>query len=79
MRISVLLFASAREAVGSASVEVALPASATVSDVLREPRLAGLAGLAPSLRFALNEEFARPEAPLREGDVVALLPPVSGG
>ena len=28
---------------------------------------------------AVNERFAEPSTPLAEGDVLALLPPVSGG
>jgi molybdopterin synthase sulfur carrier subunit len=31
------------------------------------------------LRVALNNDFARWDAPLREGDDVALIPPVAGG
>ena len=32
-----------------------------------------------SILFALNSEFTRPEAPVRDGDELAFLPPVSGG
>lgn len=33
----------------------------------------------PSLRVAVNEEFASPDHPLHSGDEVALLPPFGGG
>lgn len=32
-----------------------------------------------AMQFAVNEEYALPEDPLAAGDVVALIPPVSGG
>lgn len=32
-----------------------------------------------STLFALNSEFARPDAPVKDGDEVAFFPPVSGG
>lgn len=31
------------------------------------------------IAVAVNHEFAKPDAPIREGDEVALMPPVSGG
>ena len=31
------------------------------------------------VRAALNDEFAKPDAPLRDGDRVAFLPPMAGG
>jgi molybdopterin converting factor small subunit len=38
-----------------------------------------LSGRMATVRVAQNERFAKPEAPLAEGDVLALIPPVSGG
>ncbi|MBL9111383.1 MAG: MoaD/ThiS family protein, partial [Myxococcales bacterium] len=32
-----------------------------------------------SVRIAKNERFAKPDEALHEGDVIALVPPVSGG
>ena len=32
-----------------------------------------------SILFSLNSEFARLDAPVRDGDEIAFLPPVSGG
>jgi molybdopterin converting factor small subunit len=38
-----------------------------------------LAGILPSCRFAVNQDLAEEEQAVREGDEVALVPPVSGG
>jgi molybdopterin synthase catalytic subunit len=81
MRITVRLFGSAREATGARDLSVELPAGARVGD-LRE-RVASdhpaLGRLGPRLRAARNLELVGEEEPLRDGDEVAFLPPVSGG
>ena len=79
MRIEVLLFAQARERVGKRSLSVSLPSGAAVREVLAAAPLKPLAPLAGGLRFAVNERFSSADTALREGDVVALLPPVGGG
>jgi molybdopterin synthase catalytic subunit len=42
----------------------------------RYPEMADLAG---SLMYAVNAEYVTPDQPLRAGDELALIPPVSGG
>jgi molybdopterin converting factor subunit 1 len=81
MRIEVLCFAGARDVVGSSSVALALEPGTTVEGAVAilASRHAGLAAYLPALRTAVNEEFAPGTQLLREGDVLALLPPVSGG
>jgi molybdopterin converting factor subunit 1 len=81
VRVQVLLFASAREAAGCASETLELPEGATVADARealsrKHPRLRPAW---PSVRFAVGERFAAPEQRLETGDVLALVPPVSGG
>jgi sulfur-carrier protein len=82
MRIKILYFAAVREIVRCDEEQIELPPD--VCDVARfvawiaEARPA-LASHLPSLRIARNEEFAAATAPLGEGDVLALIPPVSGG
>lgn len=80
MRLSVRLFASAREAVGSSKIDLELPRDANVGTligVLRNeyPLLATL----PELVISVNYEYAPADRPLDERDEVALIPPVSGG
>lgn len=81
MNVRVQLFAVAKELAGSDSVEVSVDDQATVSQ-LRTALGERLPALAATLRLclvAVNAEFAADAQPLHPGDVVALLPPLSGG
>ena len=83
MRVTVRLFASLREVIGSDALveEFATPGVtvATLRARLSEthPKLGPLLG---SVAIAVNEEYVvRPETALRDGDTIALIPPISGG
>lgn len=81
MLTRVLLFASLREAAGARELVVELPAPVTVAE-LRSRLVADHPRLAPLLQgaaAAVNEEYVPGDHALAEGDVVALIPPVSGG
>jgi molybdopterin converting factor small subunit len=77
--ITVRLFASLRESVGSERVSLALPQSTPVGAVWGH--LPAILDEHPphGLRYALNHEWTSPAATLRDGDEVALILPVSGG
>ena len=80
MRVVVRLFASYREAAGVGRSEIELPPGATVKDAIaqivgRHPLIAE----GRSVVIALNREYVDGDAPLHDGDEVALIPPVSGG
>lgn len=80
MRVRALFFAAYREWAGSDSLDADLRAGATVADLVAEVRRApGLDRLPEAPVVAVNEEYARLDHRLREGDEVAFLPPVSGG
>jgi molybdopterin converting factor subunit 1 len=82
VRVTILYFAVLRELVGLEREEVVLPAELDRVGRLAawlERRHAGLAGRLNAVRFAVDEEFAAEAHPLREGAVVALIPPVAGG
>jgi molybdopterin converting factor subunit 1 len=79
--MTVLLFARARDVIGSDRILLAGPTPASVGELRRQlmqqyPRLAGLAERSA---FAVNDEFADDEARIPSGAEIALLPPVSGG
>lgn len=81
IRVRLLLFAVLRDITGNAESDLVIRNGSTAGDVwqqLRErhPELAGYA--APPMT-AVNMEYVSPDAPLREGDELAFIPPVSGG
>jgi len=81
MQVRVRFFGPARELLGNEEVEMTLPDGATLV-ALRERLSAicsSLCALLPRCRFAVNGEYADEMTPLRDGDEVALIPPVSGG
>ncbi len=78
--VTVRLFASLRDAAGSGRIDLRLPPSTPVGAVWGHlPEAVRSLGLPDGLRYALNHEWSVPGAPLRDGDEVALVLPVSGG
>src|SRR5213078_4427264 len=73
MRVHVRLFAGLRERAGWSSREIE---ASTVAEVW--PAL-GLGDEPSGLLYAVNREYAERDRELRDGDEVALIPPVSGG
>ncbi|MGA7216714.1 MAG: molybdenum cofactor biosynthesis protein MoaE [Candidatus Sulfotelmatobacter sp.] len=81
MRVRILFFGMLKEFAGRSEEEIELLEGARVRDVLehyssKSQRIRESLG---SLATAVNQEYASPETILARGDVVALLPPVSGG
>jgi molybdopterin synthase catalytic subunit/molybdopterin converting factor small subunit len=74
MRVKVRLFAGLRERAGWSERE--LEAVQHVADVWGE---LGLGDEPDGMLYAVNREYAEPERRLRDGDEVAIIPPVSGG
>jgi molybdopterin converting factor subunit 1 len=82
LAVSVLYFAALRDLAGTGEERVSLPRLPTsVEALLRvlEERHGALAGRLTSVRVAVDEEFADKSRELLGGEVVALIPPVSGG
>ena len=81
MKIHLLAFASAGDALGTTETELEIPDGSRISD-LRE-RLdrdfPGMVPLWPRLAIAMDGRIVPPDTYLEEGSEVALLPPVSGG
>ena len=80
--IQILYFAALRERMGTSAEEVELPDDVTdvrALGVWLESTRPNLRGMLGSVRFAVGDEFAALDRALSAGDVVALLPPVSGG
>lgn len=79
--VTVLLFASLAERAGTRRLELPLEEGATVGEVRDRvvAQFPQLAPAVPTLMYALDEEYAREDAPVRPGSTLALIPPVSGG
>jgi len=80
MTVTVLLFASYADALGTSSIPLELPAGATVGDVVaRVQQMPGAARLPKNPLVAVNERYAKRERAIAPGDEVAIIPPVAGG
>ena len=80
--ITLLYFAAVRDALGQSEERITLPDEiCTIAELSRflESRHPALAGRLGTVRYAVNEVFADPDTALTSGDVVAVIPPVSGG
>ena len=80
MNVKVLLFASLRERAGQSSLSRTVADGTTAGELFRAlcadfPALEGSGRVA----IAVNSEYTDAAHPLRDGDEVALIPPVSGG
>ncbi|MFQ6112359.1 MAG: molybdopterin converting factor subunit 1 [Nitrospinota bacterium] len=81
MKVKVKCFAWARDATGKEEVEAELEGDASVGSLLKKlaedyPRLGERLS---TMAVSVNQEFARPDEPISEGDEIALIPPISGG
>lgn len=78
MTLRVLLFASLGRQAGVRELDLDVPPGCTVAEaaaVLRSRVPLELTGV----MCAVNERYADPSSQLADGDVLAFLPPVSGG
>ncbi|MDT7543060.1 MAG: MoaE-MoaD fusion protein [Acidobacteriota bacterium] len=81
-RVRLLLFGAAREAIGNTDeheIEVPAPATVAVVFAVALTRFPALTRFGRSLLIAVNEEYAASDVVVRDGDEVAIFPPVSGG
>jgi molybdopterin synthase catalytic subunit/molybdopterin converting factor small subunit len=81
MKIRLLAFASAADALGTGEVEMELPEGSRISDLRQrlDRDHPGIAPLWSRLAVALDGRIVPADTLLQEGAEVALLPPVSGG
>ena len=81
MKIRVKLFAILRDRAGSSELELTLPEKSTIADassVLAE-RVPAIQPHLPRVAYAVNQSYVDGATVLRDGDELALIPPVSGG
>jgi len=81
VRVTVAYFASARECAGAAEEKLELTRPASLEQLFSRVMAIhpGLAEIKQILRPLVNGTWVSEEAELKDGDRVALLPPVGGG
>ena len=81
MHVTIRLFARLRELAGSGELARDVTEGATASDAwgLLVREFPAMAEYSRNVACAVNEEYAQLSTPLRNGDEIAFLPPVSGG
>jgi molybdopterin synthase catalytic subunit/molybdopterin converting factor small subunit len=81
MQVRVLFFGMLKEIAGGGEQKLTLADGARLADALAEceKRWPKLGDYLPATATAINQEFAPAESRLKDGDEIALLPPVSGG
>lgn len=81
MRLRLLAFAAAADALGARESALEVADGTTVGDLADDlvRRYPPLAPLAPALALAVGGAVVARDHVLADGDEVALLPPVSGG
>jgi molybdopterin converting factor subunit 1 len=81
---TILYFASAHDATNVSSEKISLPPQSTYISlkeliVLLKRRHEKLAPILDNAFYAINMEYAEQDDLVKEGDEVAVIPPVSGG
>jgi molybdopterin synthase catalytic subunit len=81
MRVRLVSFGPLREAFGAAGLWRELPVGERVGGLVERLRVEGVIGEAAlrAAAVAVNQEYVAMERELKDGDEVAILPPVSGG
>jgi molybdopterin converting factor subunit 1 len=81
MLVRLRLFARLRELSGKSELHLEVPAGCDAGALWRglTEQYPALAPYTSSVSCAVNEEYAKLNTRLNEGDEVAFLPPVSGG
>ena len=79
MKITVLLFGIATDLVGSSSLEIKLPTNCNINDFKRIISEHNQLHKMSSYVVAVNESYATDDVIIKENDVIAIIPPVSGG
>jgi molybdopterin synthase sulfur carrier subunit len=83
--IDILYFARVRERLGLAREQLELaPHIHSIADLLAHLRARGepwssTLGEGESVLTAINQEIARPDSKVADGDEIAIFPPVTGG
>ncbi len=81
MEVEIRLFATLKDLIGRDRISLSIDEPATVQMLLLavEDAYPSLAQALPTVLVAVNKAYADPDSRVKDGDDVALFPPVSGG
>lgn len=81
MKIKLRFYSAHREIVGKAEEEIEIEDNITVRELMEKliERYPKLSDLRDSTIFSLNHRYAKGDEKLKEGDEIAMFPPVEGG
>ncbi|MGB3714367.1 MAG: MoaD family protein [Candidatus Promineifilaceae bacterium] len=81
MDVEIRLFATLKDLTGKERINISIDEPATIQLLLLavEDAYPSLAQALPTVLVAVNKAYADPDARVKDGDEVALFPPVSGG
>lgn len=81
LKVKVLMFARARELAGTSELELLMPEGSTTADCLL--KLTGEFPLLETVKnciiLAVNLNYIKDPVEVKDGDEVAIIPPISGG
>lgn len=82
MSVQILYFAGLKEKLGVPGESIDLPAGVGTVGGLRDWLVVqgrGALATTKNLRCAVNQDMAKLDAPIQDGDEIAFFPPVTGG
>lgn len=81
MKVTIRFFAVLRDRAGTDRIELELDEGATASLALEKiaNRFESIKPMLPRIALAVNREYVKADCVLKDGDELALIPPVSGG
>lgn len=79
MAIKILFFAQAMQWVGQQKLEREINQPLQIAELIEWQELSGLKEHLAATRFAVNQEFVDLKSWVKDGDEIAVLPPMSGG
>jgi len=81
VRVKVKFFAALREGIGKSELEIEIPTGSRLKDLMErlKSEYRAIGEFRNPLALSINKEYAKGDELLKEGDEIALIPPVSGG
>jgi len=81
LKVNILYFSSIKDRLKKSGETLEIKEGTTVSELINllKEKYPQISQLLNSVMVAVNEEYAEENTPLKDGDTVALIPPVSGG